>query len=508
MEGTDYAENTAALTFTGTKGETQTFKVSTTKDTVVEGDETFTVNLTVSNAPSGVTATDTGTGTVTDKTTTAITLSVEPGSVAEDVATAPTVTVTASTKEDITFAKDRKVTVSVGVGDDETIDYATPGTDYAAVTDFDLTISAGQTSGTATFTLTPTDDILIEPDETLTVAGSATGLTVTAAMLTLTDDDQAVISQPLVLPPITLTASPASVAENAGATTVEVTATVGDGTVAFADAKMVTLTIGADGDSAKKDTDYAKVTDTITFTIAAGEKTGTGTFTLTPKDDTVIELDEALTVAGTSGDLTVADTRVTLADDDTATLTVSDSTGLEGEALAFALTLSQPVPEAVTLSYTTQDGTATVADEDYVPATTGSLTLSPGTTTGTLTVPTTADPMVEPDETFTVTVSAAGSRVEVSEPVATGTIQNDDVAHVHVSNIEGDRGRNPDVHGDALRAGLHGRGPGLYHPGRHRHRGRRRLCPGNHGEPADGPRPGHHGANRGPDHRGRPAGRR
>ena len=63
----DYTANTSALSFTGTAGETQTFTVSTAQDTVVEGDETFTVGLTVSDTTlSGVTvtATDTGTGTI------------------------------------------------------------------------------------------------------------------------------------------------------------------------------------------------------------------------------------------------------------------------------------------------------------------------------------------------------------------------------------------------------------------------------------------------------------
>ena len=59
-EGTDYDENTTALNFTGTANETKTFTVSTTQDTHVEGNETFTISLTASNA--GVTAADTGTG--------------------------------------------------------------------------------------------------------------------------------------------------------------------------------------------------------------------------------------------------------------------------------------------------------------------------------------------------------------------------------------------------------------------------------------------------------------
>ena len=47
-EGADYTENTAAISFAGTAGETQTFTVATTEDTVVEADETFTVSLSVS----------------------------------------------------------------------------------------------------------------------------------------------------------------------------------------------------------------------------------------------------------------------------------------------------------------------------------------------------------------------------------------------------------------------------------------------------------------------------
>ena len=44
-KGTDYTENTTALSFSGTAGETKTFSVSTSEDTDIEGDETFTVGL-------------------------------------------------------------------------------------------------------------------------------------------------------------------------------------------------------------------------------------------------------------------------------------------------------------------------------------------------------------------------------------------------------------------------------------------------------------------------------
>ena len=55
-EETDYDENTAALTFTGTANETQSF-TSRPPTTRCWKDETFTVGLSVSDAPSGVTST-------------------------------------------------------------------------------------------------------------------------------------------------------------------------------------------------------------------------------------------------------------------------------------------------------------------------------------------------------------------------------------------------------------------------------------------------------------------
>ena len=230
---------------------------------------------------------------------------------------------------------------------------------------------------------------------------------------------------------------------------------------------------------------------------------GTTTFTLTPTEDEVPEPDETLTltgtltVAGTVPGLTVAGTSptvvgttsLTLEDFTRATLAVSDSAGDEGEALTFTLTLSRAVPTAVTIAYATTDGTATLADADYT-ATTGNVNIRAGATTGTITVPTTLDPVVEPDETLTLTVQASGPHVEASETSVTGTIRNDDVAQVTISGSEGVEGEMLTVHGDALGPGVHGRGPGLYDPGRHgRHGGG--LCRGD-GDP-DAPGQGHHG---------------
>ena len=63
--------------------------------------------------------------------------------------------------------------------------------DFAAVPDFTLTMTAGQASGTATFRLTPVDDAVDEDDETVRVSGTAQGVTVTGAAVTVEDDGAA-----------------------------------------------------------------------------------------------------------------------------------------------------------------------------------------------------------------------------------------------------------------------------------------------------------------------------
>ena len=71
---TDYKTNTNDISFSGTKGETKTFRVTTESDAVFEADETFTVGLSVSNAPSGITSTDTGTGTINNDDSAEVTI--------------------------------------------------------------------------------------------------------------------------------------------------------------------------------------------------------------------------------------------------------------------------------------------------------------------------------------------------------------------------------------------------------------------------------------------------
>ena len=163
----DYDENKTALSFSGTKGETKTFTVSTTEDTMLEADETFTVGLSVSKAPAGVTSTDTGTGTIDNDD--------GSGVIVDDVA--------ASEGESLTFT----VTLTEAVQGGLTV---TPGFTNVTASGADYTenttplLFTGTANETQTFTVQTIEDPVLEGNETFTV-----GLTVSDTSLDVADDD-------------------------------------------------------------------------------------------------------------------------------------------------------------------------------------------------------------------------------------------------------------------------------------------------------------------------------
>ena len=324
-ESGDYTENTAALSFSGTKAETQTFAVATTEDNVVETDETFTVGAECVQCAVEGDGHGHGPGHYPRQRNGAggepVAESVERerefrwnggnsnGGVVESQRQLP---------------EDRTVTVSVGGSGT-----AVSGTDYAAVSNFDIAISAGQTSGTGTFTLTPMDDTVVEGNETVGVSGSASGLTVNGTDVTLSDDEKKKILDGTLS--INLSLSPSSVNEGASATTVTVSAALSNPNVSFATDQTVSVSVGGSG-TAVSDTDYAAVSN-FDITIATGQTSATGTFTLTPTDDTVVEGNETIGVAGSASGLTINSVELTLTDDDSApavNLSVSPSSVSEG----------------------------------------------------------------------------------------------------------------------------------------------------------------------------------
>ncbi len=348
VKGVDYEENTASLSFNGTKGETKTLSVSTIEDGVVEGNETFTLGLSTSN--SGVSSSDTGTGAIHNNDGAPnVNLSLNRLSVGEGEG-ATQVTVTAAFSNSSTYDTDTDITIWVGSSGT-----ATSGVDYASVSEFTVTIAANEASATAAFTLTPTDDRLVEGDETIGVSGSTAALSVNGTELAVTDDD--------VAPSVSLSLSPSSAAEDAGVTPIVVTAAF-SGAGTYATDKVVTVRVGGSG-TAVSGTDYASVSE-FTVTIAANAASGTATFTLAPVDDSLAEDSEMIGVSGGAVDLIVNGADLTLTDDDARAVIVSvESLAVEedGGTATYTVVLgSQPTGDVRVMPSSSDASTVTVSD--------------------------------------------------------------------------------------------------------------------------------------------------
>ena len=326
-EVTDYATD-SDLTLTIRQGQTSattTFALTPIDDDVAENDEALSISGSDSSDTEQLPLTVTGTTiTIEDDDervppSTMVTLTASPLSV-DEAAGSTTVTVT-GTLDGAPRSTATFVRVTVGAQGDT----AEEVTDYATDSDLTLTIRQGQTSATTTFALTPIDDDVAENDEALSISGSDSSdteqspLTVTGTTITIEDDDERVPPSTMV----TLTASPLSVDEAAGSTTVTVTGTL-DGAPR---STATTVTVGAQDDSATEGTDYGTIAD-FPLTIQAGETTGSATFTFTPINDDVDEDDEVISLSGRTDaeGLSVAGTELTIADEDTPGVELSVST--------------------------------------------------------------------------------------------------------------------------------------------------------------------------------------
>lgn len=126
-------------------------------------------------------------------------------------------------------------------------------------------------------------------------------------------------------------------------------------------------------------------------------------------------------------------------------LAISDASGTEANAsstgLLFAVTLSGPSGQTVSVDYTTVNGTAT-NNLDFA-ATNGILTFLPGSTNASLVVYARDDILDEPDRTFTVQLTNL-SNATFSDAVGSGTVIDDDappaIEIADASNTEGDSG--------------------------------------------------------------------
>ena len=262
-----------------------------------------------------------------------------------------------------------------------------------------------------------------------TVSGADYGGVTVASVVVTVDDDETASTR------VTLSVSPDTVDEGAGATTVMVTARLNGGTRGSDTA--VTVTVGSG--TAVSGTDFTAVAG-FTITIRANSLSQTGTFSLTPTGDTVDEPNETVKVSGatTVPGFTVTDTEVEITDDDdtpSVTLALSSTSISENGGIS-TVTASLDHASSEDTTVTVSAAPVTPASSlDYSLSTNTVLTIAAGATasSGTVTVTGVNNDVDAANKTVKV-MGAASNGLDVSGPAELNlTITNDDTRGVTVS---------------------------------------------------------------------------
>ena len=283
------------------------------------------------------------------------------------------------------------ITVAVANGktfaSNQTISLAVSGT--AASSDYSLSateLRAGASSATAT--VTATDDVIVEGDETVIVTASHGGQSIGSATVTISDNDIA-----------TWTVSTQSAEIGAGESST-ITVAVANGKT-FASNQTISLAVS--GTAASSDYSLSATE------LRAGASSATATVTAT--DDVIVEGDETVIVTASHGGQSIGSATVTISDNDDATWTVSaQPTEIdEGESSTITVAVANGKTfasnQAISLAVS-----GTAASSDYSLSAT-ELTLRASASSATATVTATDDVIVEGDETVIVTASHGGQSI-------------------------------------------------------------------------------------------------
>ena len=286
-----------------------------------------------------------------------------------------TITVTAAYPAGTsTLATDTVLTITVagatGPGS------ATVGTDFTAVTAFNLTIPANMGVGMMTFDFEAIQDATSEsPGERVAVTATTavSSLTPPAAVHFLITDNE---TDPLV---VSISLDTTSVTEGSDPTTITVTAAFPPGSRAPEPpgAVGVRFTVNegtATANTALVEGDFETAAATFIVTIPAGGTTITGSFVLTVNDDTVLETTPETIILTPSNESLIGfifsplTLTIEIVDDDaqadTITLSVDPASVTEGVGTTTSTASDGVVTttSAITVTASIPDGTATTED--------------------------------------------------------------------------------------------------------------------------------------------------
>ena len=230
------------------------------------------------------------------------------------------------------------------------------------------------------------------------------------------------LGEPGPASPPTLSVDGVSVSEgNTGAVTAAFEVSLSRAT-----SEAVTVAYETVDGTASASSDYLYAEGTLSLTPGVTRQTVAVQVT----GDTIPEPDETffLELSGASGaDILSGRGIATIHNDDSASLGVSDVMVTEGDVgtvdAVFVVVASAASPHPVSVSYATQGGSA-VAGADFL-ATSGTLTIPGGSTSGAVVVKVLGDTAVEPDEDFFLVLgNPVGATIDDGTAVA--TIGNDD----------------------------------------------------------------------------------
>ena len=413
---------TTALTVNLTVSQSGNFAATTGADTVTIptiGSATYTVGTTndSTDEPDGsVTATlSTGSGYTVSGSSNAATVSVSD----DDPPPAPP-TISIAAGSGVTEGSDATFTVTASPAPATALTVnltVSQSGSFGAATGTDTVIIP--TTGSATFTVSTTNDATDEPDGSVTATlSTGTGYTVSgsnnAATVAVSDDDD-----PPPAPPTISIAAGSGVTEGSHAT-FTVTASP-----APTSPLTVNLTVSQSGN-------FGATTGADTVTIPT---TGSATFTVSTTNDDSDEPHGSVTATLTTGTgYTVSGTNnaatVAVSDNDDPqpvnlpTVSISDAQEYEDYVLMeFYLQLSHASSVPVTVTIEFEEKTATYGG-DYLGIDT-TQTIAPGQTRKALYVPLRADGWPEPNETFAIKLTSA-SGATIADDTGNGTILNDD----------------------------------------------------------------------------------
>ena len=359
-----------------------------------------------------------------DSEETTVTLSVDEDEVGEGAE--PTgITVTGTlTGETPTAAVEVTLSVESGTG----ADGAVAGADFAPVEEFGLTIPVGQASATASFTLTPIEDTVDEPAETLTLSGAteASGVGIAGTVtLSLTDNDDA--------PSLVLSVEPDTIAEDGGTATV--TVSTGSGST-YAGPRTVTLALTG---TATRGSDYTVGSTSLVLPAGIGTEASSVTTTLRGVDDEAADPGETVVVTGSVDGTAFGDAQTVTIDDDEGaprvTLLLTPEAVLEGGSATVTAEVAPAPDEPFTLTVTAEAGAGADAGDFTLSGTTLSFAAGAAQSTGTVTIEATDDNHDDGDRTVTVSgaVSAAGVRAPPDVELA---LTDDDEAPSLVLDVD------------------------------------------------------------------------